>query len=266
MHPIERLRYVARAAGGDGGLAVRAAAGALTSFADDPAALVTACRRLVDRQPACGPMWWLAARVLAAADPRAEAWRAVAALDDDPTPHTLTFSLPEDATVLVVGWPDQVAEGLRPRGDLRVLVLDADGEGSGFARRLTAAGLEAELIVDNAVGPAVVASDVVVLEATAVGPDGFVARTGSRAAAAVARTANVPVWVVAGVGRVLPGRLWQALVARLAEAPCPWERDEEIVPLTLADQAVRPDGLETLERAVAGVDCPVAPELLREMT
>ncbi|MDQ3978247.1 MAG: hypothetical protein M3314_01670, partial [Actinomycetota bacterium] len=31
------------------------------------ARLVTACRALVARQPTCGPMWWLAARVLSAA-------------------------------------------------------------------------------------------------------------------------------------------------------------------------------------------------------
>jgi hypothetical protein len=266
MHPIERLRYVARAAGGDGAMVAREAAGALAAFADDPSALVTACRRLVDRQPACGPMWWLAARVLAAGDPGTEAWRAAEALDDDPTPNAVCLSLPQDATVLIVGWPEQVAEGLRPRGDVRVLVVDAEGEGAGLARRLAASGIDVDLVVDNGVGPAAAASTLVLLEATAVGPDGFVARTGSRAAAAVAHAASVPVWLVAGVGRLLPRRLWDALVARLSEEPCPWERGEELVPLTLVDQALGPNGLESVERAIAGVDCPVAPELLREIS
>ena len=47
MHPIERLRYVARAAGEGPGLLAGEAAGALAAFADDPQGLVTACRRLV---------------------------------------------------------------------------------------------------------------------------------------------------------------------------------------------------------------------------
>ena len=57
MHPIERLRYVARAAGEGSTLLACEAAGALAAFASDPAGLVTACRRLVDRQPTAGPIW-----------------------------------------------------------------------------------------------------------------------------------------------------------------------------------------------------------------
>ena len=69
MHPIERLRMVARAAGEGPALLAQEAAGALAAFAGDPAGLVTACRRLVDRQPTSGPIWWLSARVLASDDP-----------------------------------------------------------------------------------------------------------------------------------------------------------------------------------------------------
>ncbi|MBA3655450.1 MAG: hypothetical protein H0W70_14800, partial [Actinobacteria bacterium] len=106
MHPIERLRYVARARGAGPTALGREAAGALAGFADDPPALVTACRRLVDRHPTDGPVWWLAARVLAAADPGSEAWRAAEELADDPTPGELAAGLPGDATVLLVGWPE----------------------------------------------------------------------------------------------------------------------------------------------------------------
>ncbi len=57
---------VARAGGEDPGLVARQAASALAGIAGEPAAVVTACRRLIDRQPSCGPLWWLAARVLTA--------------------------------------------------------------------------------------------------------------------------------------------------------------------------------------------------------
>ena len=62
MHPIERLRWVARSPEGDLSLAAAEAAEALACFADDPAGLVIASRRLIERRPAAGPLWWLASR------------------------------------------------------------------------------------------------------------------------------------------------------------------------------------------------------------
>ena len=47
---------VARAAGEGPALLAQEAAGALAAFGDDPAGLVTACRRLVDRQPTSRPV------------------------------------------------------------------------------------------------------------------------------------------------------------------------------------------------------------------
>ena len=69
MHPIERLRYVARSSGADQALLVRETAGALAGLGFDPPGLVTACRRILDRHLASGPLWWLCARVLTANDP-----------------------------------------------------------------------------------------------------------------------------------------------------------------------------------------------------
>src|SRR4051794_17701783 len=99
MHPIERLRYVARASGADPSILVRETAGALAAVAaDDPVGLVPACRRLIDRHITAGPMWWLTARVLTAADPIAEAWLAADEIDRDPTADFVTRDLPDEAT------------------------------------------------------------------------------------------------------------------------------------------------------------------------
>src|SRR5205807_10555596 len=95
MHPIERLRMVARAAGDGTALVAQEAAGALVAFGDDPAGLVTACRRLVDRQPTSGPIWWLAERVLTAADPAQAAWQAVERRPDDTTAEQLQAARPD---------------------------------------------------------------------------------------------------------------------------------------------------------------------------
>jgi hypothetical protein len=68
-------------------------------------------------------------------------------------------------------------------------------------------------------------------------------------------------WLVAGVGRVLPERLFAALRNEL-------ERDRSDLPLVLVDTArfarvAGPTGLAAPDTLARRVDAPVAPELLR---
>jgi hypothetical protein len=262
VHPIERLRYVARASGADQEVLVRETAHALSAFHDDPAGLVAAARRIVDRHPTSGPLWWLCARVLTAPEPHREAWDAVDAIADDPTPAELAYALEADSTVCLVGWPELVGYALPRRGDVEVLAVDSLGEGSGLVRRLMQAGIDAVDVQTSGLGAAVGAADVVLLEAVAAGPDGFVGVSGSLAAAAVARHAGIPVWATIGIGRQMPPRMWQALVDRRDARPDdPWDLDEELVPLDLVDQVCGPQGLEAPADAVRRTDCPIAPEL-----
>lgn len=263
MHPIERMRYVARATGADHGLLAREAAGALAAFSDEPVGLVTACRRMIDRHPTNGVLWWLASRVLLAERPGMEAFLAADDLDDDATPAALAASLPDDATVCVLGWPEQLGDALPRRGDLHVLVVDAGGAGSSFVTRLARRDVDADDVPADGLGAAAADADLVVLEAAAVGPEACVAPSGSLAAAAVARHAGHPVWLVAGVGRLLPGRVFDVLVGRLDLEGEPWELDEQVVPLDLVDRIVGPDGPQAVPDALRRTDCPIVPELLR---
>jgi hypothetical protein len=262
VHPIERLRYVARAGAVDHGVLVRETVAALGGLGFDPAGLVTACRRIVDRHPTSGPLWWLCSRVLTAADPLDEAWRCADEIDDDPTAVELTAALPEDATVCVVGWPELTADAIARRGDVRVLAVDADGAGHGFARRLRRSDVDAEEVAPAGVGPAAACADLVLLEPSAVGPAGFVAPIGSRAAAAVACCAGTPVWLVTGIGRLLPGPTWSALAARLDDDE-PWTLGDELVPIDLVSQLATVDGVRPVQTGVARTTCPIAPELFR---
>ena len=241
---------------------MRETAQALAAFRGDPSGLVAACRRIVDRHPTSAPLWWLCARVLTSPDGQREAWTAVEEIEDDRTSAELAYALPEDATACVVGWPELVGEALPPRGDVEVLAVDSLGEGSGLVRRLVHAGIDAVDVPTSGLGAAVLSSDVLLLEAVAVGPTGFVAVSGSLAAATVARHGDVPVWLTIGVGRLLPTRMWEALTSRRAtRAADPWDLDEEIVPLSLIDLACGAHGLEAPGVAVRRIDCPVAPEL-----
>lgn len=262
MHPIERLRYVARASGAPQAALVQETAAALASFSADPQALVTACRRIVSRQPTSGPLVWFAARVLTAGDPAAEIWSAAGEVQADRTPAAVARHLPDDAVVAVLGWPEQVGDALPRRGDVEVLVIDALGEGGGLSRRLWQADVDAIDVPQSGLGMAVAQSSLLLLETQAAGPDAFLAIAGSRAAAAVARHAGVPVWLVAGVGRLLAGPMWDGLCRRLPEDEA-WDADLEVVPFDLADTVVGPEGPVSVAVALQTVRGPIAPELFR---
>ena len=176
VHPIERLRYVARAGWAPPAVLAAEAAWALGDLAlhEEPAVL-PACRRLLDRHPGCGPLWWVAARILTAGDAVEEAERCADALESDPTADLLREDLAGERRAVRHGGVGDVASA-----DVVVVEVDAIGPGG--------------MVLD--------ADDIGLIEAArAVGR----ARCGSEA----------------GVGRVMPPRLWDALVRRLEAAPSP---------------------------------------------
>src|SRR5687768_12617914 len=265
MHPIERLRWVARSPEGDSSLVAAEAAEALAGFADDPAGLVIASRRLIERRPASAPLWWLASRVLCSLEPAFEAMDAAADLERDRTPVALAGDLP-GGTIAIIGWPDQASTALRMRGrmgggadtaDRVVVVPSGNDEGWGCVDWLQGHGVDARLLRAGDVTAAARRSVLVLLEATAVGPDSFLTATWSAALAAAARAAKRPVWLVAGVGRVLPGPLYDALVRRVGD-----DSAFEVVPLDDVDEIAGPAGpVPRLQLARPSI--PVAAELLR---
>lgn len=264
MHPIERLRYVARSSGADQSALVRETAGSLTTFRDDPAGMVMACRRMLARHQTSGPLWWLTARVCCAVDPMHEAYQAADRFDADRTARELALALPEDATVCVLGWPEVAADALPSRGDLEVLVVDIGHEGAGLVRRLQRADVDAVEVPLTGLGAAAASSHVVLVEASIMGPDALVAIAGSRAAAATALQAGGEVWAVAGIGRIVAPPIWDLVAARHSSSDEPWELDDEIVPLPLISAVAGPAGVVTVEQALAAADTPVAPELFKE--
>ena len=261
MHPIERLRYVARAGGVDQSTLAREAADALASLTDDPAELVTACRRMLHRHPMAGAMWTMSARVLTATDPMLAAWDVADELRDDPTGDRVAFALPDGARVAVIGWPDVAADGFGRRGDIEVRVIDAYGEGAGLARRLMQSDVDVVEVPLTGLGQAVVTADVTIVEAAAAGPGGLVSAAGAFAAAAVARTAGREVWAVVPRGRALPEPMFTALLGRMSDDD-PWELDEEHVPAEVLTHYVGPEGRSAVADGLRA-DCSMAPELLR---
>jgi hypothetical protein len=226
VHPIERLRAVARARDVEQTPLASEAASVLGSLAFDPMSLLTSCRRLIDRHPAAGALWWACARLLAAGDARVEARRVALELDDDPARIDLSLELPEGAVVAVIpdaaGGSDLAYDLAVMREDLEVVAADDADDRSGAGDR------------------------VLVVETGAAGADRFLAAAGTGQALAAAREAGAAVWLLVAVGRRLPGPLFDALVDRVGGTI------GEVVPIDGIDRVIEP----------RQVPCPCPPELV----
>jgi hypothetical protein len=235
VHPIERLRAVARAREVDQSLLASEAAAVLGSFGADLPGLLTSCRRLLDRHPSAGALWWACARLLAAGDVWAESRAIRDDLGGETAATTLSLDLPDRAVVAVV--PD-VAGG-----------SDLAYELNGWRDDLVVAHDPGALHLDRE------EPRILLVEAGAAGRDRFLAPPGTADEIAAARDAGVPVWLVIDVGRRLPGPLFDVVVGR-ASAPSRGVEPVEVVAAAEAERVVEP----------RRVDCPVPPELLRAPT
>ena len=156
-----------------------------------PKGLLTSCRRLLDRRRDCGPLVWLAARMLAAMDPRSEAISVMEALDADTTGRALEdgmHTLRSGSSVLAAGELGAFAAALHDRPDLRSL-KPHDPE---------------------AAGPV----DLVLMTSDCVGPSQALVAAETVPVAEAAQRRGTPVWLIAGAGRILPGPMWDLLSAR----------------------------------------------------
>jgi hypothetical protein len=259
MMPFERLRAIARH-GADDRTLVTEAADCLAEFNDDPAGLVVTCRRLLHHHPACGPLWWLCARVLAAPDTSEAAWEAERRVRDDRTPGRLAALLPfpHDAPIAVLGWPDLAGEALATRPDLDALAVRGHDRNGAWHRRLARSEATARP-VDPMEAQALQPSHVLA-EVVAASPTHALVTEGTTGLLGDLTRPTTLVWLVAGVGRVLPARLFDVMVDHLDP---PEEHGFELLDVQVADRVAGPTGLDRPDHLLRRIDCPVAPELLR---
>ena len=202
--------------------------------------------------------------MVAAPAPFEVAARLADRIEDDPTPEVIIDALPVDATVTLLGWPDLAGEAVLRRGDATVLAVDIADEGASFVRRLQRNDVEAEIVEAAGIAAAVLASDVVLIEALACTATQALAVQGSLAAAAVAYTAEVPAWLVAGRGRCLPDQVFDVVRDRAeATAAVAWRAEAEPLPIGLVSHVARDDAVVERDAARLVPECPVAYELLR---
>ncbi|MGH9050183.1 MAG: hypothetical protein ACRDY4_10670 [Acidimicrobiia bacterium] len=258
MQPFERLRHLARWSG-DGVELVSEAADCLAGFADDPAGLVVACRRLLVHHPTAGPLWWLCARVLAAPDPASAAWDAWQRVHGDATYERVAELLPfpHDDVVAVLGGPELAGAVAATRPDLDVVAVRRRSGDEHLRARLARADASARTI--DEIELAALEPSHLLVETPAADPTRAAVPAGTHD---LVTTRRVVGWLVAGVGHVLPARLFASVAQHI-------EEDDERTPaLELVDagdfaRIAGPTGLDRPDTLARRVDCPVAPELLR---
>jgi hypothetical protein len=256
---------VARAQGADPASLVEETAHALGSLHLDSAGLVVACRRIVERHPFNGPLLWLCSSVTTSSEPFEAVWELAAEIRADRTGAELAAALPDGATVVTIGYPDVVAQGLVRRGDVRVLALDIGHTATGFVRHLERYDVEYEPVDAGAAGSVTRFADVVLVEALAVDSDRAIVPLGSSTIAAAASVWKTPVWLVAGVGRRLPSPMIDSMVEQIEAFGAdrdPWDLDVEVISTTLFTDVVGPHGRVPMGPPAIVPECQVAHELL----
>ena len=260
MHPIERLRWIARDRDETPTTLAVEAAWALSELAlDEPPAVVTACRRLVESHVTMGPLWWVAATVLVAPDPDQAARRAVGELVSDPTAELLAVGLGDrlvgDAPLVVAFPAETVLEACSQRPVPVVRVVGSSPRLRAQVRLFAAVVSQASSWDCGEAEQAVQGAAVVLVEALAAGSRGVLVTAAAADVAHAARGASVPLWGVAGVGRVLHGQLLGEVMRRAGDSV-------QLLEPGVFDLLAGPSGLESPIGVLGRGGCPPAPELV----
>jgi hypothetical protein len=101
----------------------------------------------------------------------------------------------------------------------------------------------------------------VLVSATAIGPERALVPSGTdEVLQQIGTAAHRETWLVGGVGRVLPARVYDMVASSLPDDPM-----FEEISVQRFDRLAGPRGLERPADATARVDSPVVPELLRPL-
>jgi hypothetical protein len=255
--PFERLRALARYTGDDDAGLVAEAADCLADFGADPQ-LLTVCRRLLAHHPACGPLWWLCARIVAAPDPAGAAHESSRRLAADRTAGRLASVLPfpHDPPIAVLGWDATIGAAVAERPDLDVVAVRPRLGDHGLRGRLARSERPVRMVDETEVMALAPSHLLVGVQAMSAGT----ALVTPGCADVRWSIPDARLWLVGGVGRLLPERLFG--VAR-GEVERELDPVAEHLDVGSAERVAGPAGLDPPERVASRLDCPDAPELHR---
>jgi translation initiation factor 2B subunit (eIF-2B alpha/beta/delta family) len=144
--------------------------------------------------------------------------------------------IPDGATVMTISSSSAVFAALQHAHEVgqidQVICLEScpQREGVALARRLAEAGIDVSLAVDAAMGHFINRTDIVLLGADTISPQGWVNKIGTYALAVAADAHGVPAYALAGTDKFLPVSLLKSFKI---EAQDPREVLDEAVPANL---------------------------------
>ena len=202
--------------------------------ARDEGSLLEAARLLVRAQPSMAPVWNAAIQALGADPDRFDRYReqirraprglarfaAAAFAPDDPGHPVRLITISASSSVQVA------IDSLRAAGhDVRVSCSESRPglEGRRLAEALASAGLPVRLFTDAAIAHALDDADVVLVGADAIGPDGFINKSGTRMLAAAAAMRGLPFHVVASRDKLTSPALWPRIAMTDAAPDEVWD-------------------------------------------
>jgi hypothetical protein len=195
--------------------------------------------------------------VLGALDPFAAMRDCEEEIKNDPTIKILRDAVPQDAVVCVVGWPTTVLNALASRGDVKLFVVESNGDGDAAVERLTSMDVEATLVQFEELSRVVSSCDILIVESLAAGPTDVLCSPGSHAVAALGYCLQKPVWLVMACGTRLPAPLWSAMISGDAV------NEIDLLSSNLFSRVISKDGISDDLSQPFIAECPPTTELLR---
>lgn len=261
MHPIERLRWIARAEDEPAASLAEEAAWTLGELGEqEPIALITACRRLLQRHPGCGPLWWASARLVVANDPLEAGRRAALELCSDATSERIGEALrgytTASDTIVLTAPLELVATALESSKPYLLRVVGSSGSLNRSMHALSAAtSCDVTVWSSGEEHEALDGACVLVVEVLAAGDGGVLVGRGSASVVRLAGRLGVPAWAAIGVGRALPAQLFEAAAERV-------KGGADRVALDEFSLAIGQDLTGDPAAVAAQVTCPPGSELL----
>ncbi len=259
MHPIERLRFVARSGEIDPTELAVEAAYALADLANDRRVLVQSCRRLLEFHPTCAPLLWVCAKALTANDLRGTLFEGISALEGDEATEEL-FALPASGSVVVAEASRSILRALCDRPDLAMRLVGSPHHVRRGMRYLTEGLLPAQGFALNEVDSALLGDPLIVIEPLAVGNGEYLLSAEGAAIYDAACERSLPVNLLLEVGRHLPDELFAALCARCLDHRATSARRD------VTTRGARPFGSPTLAELAGLMESadPLGPHSIHE--
>jgi translation initiation factor 2B subunit (eIF-2B alpha/beta/delta family) len=185
--------------------------------------------------------------------------------------------VPQDAKVCVVGWPTSILHALATRSDLKIYVVESNGDGDAAVDRLLSMDVNATLVQFENLSRVIAECDYVIVEALATGSSEVMCSAGSHGVAALGYCEQKPVWLVTPLGTRLPNVLWAGMTSQVLGVATSEGHDDhddhdarehqslvDVVPACLFSRVISPLGVSDDLTSPFLAECPPATELLKQ--